>query len=75
MSEEYDAAVVIVSEESGQISIAYQSNLYRGLQDTEMRQLLQQIFRTGGAGEEEVSVKDWWRQLTGSGPDIEGDAP
>ncbi len=47
LSEEYDAAVVIVSEETGTISVAYRGELHRDLETTDMRDLLQGIFRTG----------------------------
>ena len=39
--------MVIVSEETGMVSVAYQGELYRDLETTEMRDLLQGIFRTG----------------------------
>ena len=38
--------VVICSEETGLISIAYKGELYRGLEATEMRELLQSLFLT-----------------------------
>ncbi|MFP4599202.1 MAG: diadenylate cyclase CdaA [Persicimonas sp.] len=44
LSEDTDAAVVIVSEETGIISIAYHGELYRDLDANEMRDLLQRIF-------------------------------
>lgn len=46
LSEEYDVVVVICSEETGLISIAYKGELYRGLEATEMRELLQSLFLT-----------------------------
>lgn len=47
LSEDYDAAVVIVSEEAGVVSVAYRGELYRDLEATEMRELLQNIFKIG----------------------------
>lgn len=44
LSEDTDAAVVIVSEETGTISIAWQGELYRELDANEMRDLLQKIY-------------------------------
>lgn len=44
LSEETDAAVVIVSEETGIISIAFRNELYRELDANQMRYLLQRIF-------------------------------
>lgn len=40
MSEESDAVVVVVSEETGTISIAVESKLYRGLRDDTLRERL-----------------------------------
>ena len=44
LSEETDAAVVIVSEETGTVSIAYDGELYRDLDAAEMRELLQKLY-------------------------------
>jgi uncharacterized protein (TIGR00159 family) len=44
LSEETDAAVVIVSEETGMVSIAFEGDLYRDLDPTEMRDLLQKLY-------------------------------
>lgn len=64
LSEETDAAVVIVSEETSNISIAYKGELYQSLEPTEIRDLLQKIFQTGAATSmHESSLKDWWRRL------------
>ncbi|MFW6058243.1 MAG: diadenylate cyclase CdaA [Persicimonas sp.] len=44
LTEDTDAAVVVVSEETGIISVSYQGELYRDLDANEMRDLLQRIF-------------------------------
>lgn len=44
LSEETDAAVVIVSEENGIITVCYRTELYRELDASQMRDLLQRIF-------------------------------
>jgi uncharacterized protein (TIGR00159 family) len=44
LSEDTDAAVVMVSEETGIVSVAFQGELYRDLDSNEMRELLQRIF-------------------------------
>ena len=44
LSQETDAAIVVVSEETGTISVAFKSDLVRGLDATELRELLQRIF-------------------------------
>jgi diadenylate cyclase len=41
LSEETDALVVVISEETGQISLAHQGRLQRGLRPDELRQLLE----------------------------------
>jgi len=43
-----DAAICIVSEETGQISVAHRDQLYRDLDTNEMRDLLQRIFSPEG---------------------------
>jgi uncharacterized protein (TIGR00159 family) len=48
LSEEADAAVVIVSEETGTISIAHDGEILRDLEVTTMREILQRLFRVGG---------------------------
>ncbi len=44
LSEETDAAVVAVSEETGTVSIAFNGDLYRELDAAEMRELLQKLY-------------------------------
>ena len=41
LSEETDSLVVVISEETGQISLAHQGRLYRGLRPDELRQRLE----------------------------------
>lgn len=53
LSEESDAAIVVVSEETGMISIAFREEFIRGLNAHEMRDLLQRIFSTGAEQDEE----------------------
>ena len=45
LSEESDAAVVIVSEQSGQISVAYRGSLKQNVDEGELRSELSRIFR------------------------------
>ncbi len=44
LSEETDAAVVIVSEETGTASVAFDGDLYRDLEPAQMRDLLQKLY-------------------------------
>jgi diadenylate cyclase len=45
LSEETDAAVIVVSEESGGISVAYRGHMKRNLNEGELRSELSRIFR------------------------------
>ena len=45
LSEETDAAIVVVSEESGGISVAFRGALHRNLSEGELRSELSRIFR------------------------------
>lgn len=45
IAEQTDAAVIIVSEETGMISVAWRAELIRGLDATRLRELLYHIFR------------------------------
>ena len=47
LTEETDALVLVVSEESGALSIAYDANLYYDLTADEIRERLQELLRTG----------------------------
>jgi diadenylate cyclase len=47
MSEQSDAVVVIVSEETGTISLALNGRLYRGLKDDALRERLHQLLQVG----------------------------
>ncbi len=46
LAEDTDAAIVIVSEETGTMSVAYNEELFRPLETNELRELLQRIFST-----------------------------
>lgn len=64
LSEDYDAAVVIVSEEAGIVSVAYRGELYRDLEATEMRELLQNIFKIGaGLADEREGLLEVFSKL------------
>lgn len=57
LSEDTDAAVLVVSEETGTISVAYREQLYRELDANTMRDLLQRIFSPEGEDDEENLVE------------------
>lgn len=65
LSEDTDAAVVIVSEETGIISIAYQGELYRDLDANEMRDLLQRIFSASQFNQRGAGLLDRFRNRHG----------
>jgi len=55
LSEESDAAVVVVSEETGGISVAFRGTLKRNLSEGELRSELSRIFRVRAEEEPEVT--------------------
>jgi diadenylate cyclase len=66
LSEETDAAIVVVSEETGIISVSYRDELIRGLDATSLRELLHRIFayHAGEKAEERRRpVLRWLRSL------------
>lgn len=62
LSEETDAAIVIVSEESGVISIGYRGELTRELDANQMRDHLQRIFSAAPLNPSRPSLATRWRQ-------------
>lgn len=66
LSEDYDAAVVVVSEEAGIVSVAYQGELYRDLEATELRELLQNIYLTRSSQERD-SFREIFKKLSARG--------
>lgn len=71
LSEDTDAAVVIVSEETGIISISYQGELYRDLDANEMRDLLQRIFSASGFNQRSTGLFDRFRHRRGATKPVE----
>ncbi len=65
LSEATDAVIVVVSEETGTISVAFKEELIRGLDSTKLRELLQRLFSfdpgQGEGGERRLSI-GWVRQ-------------
>jgi diadenylate cyclase len=58
LSEETDSLVVVISEETGQISLAHQGRLYRGLRPDELRQRLEAGGLESSPDVEDVSEPD-----------------
>jgi diadenylate cyclase len=52
ITEESDAVAVIVSEESGQISVAYNARLVRNLDQERLRRVLRELLRLGRGGDD-----------------------
>lgn len=63
MSEETDALVVVVSEETGTISVAYKGGLSRGLDEERLRKILLRVLHR--RVRDEASGKSWIRQRLG----------
>ncbi len=66
LSEETDAAIVVVSEETGIISVSYRDELIRGLDATSLRELLHRIFAYHGPDKDTQKrrpVMRWLRSL------------
>src|SRR5690554_58910 len=78
VTEDTDAAVAIVSEETGTISIAYEGELHRDLDANEMRSLLQKIYRAGSrttpAGSLLDRLKNGLQERTPAGPARDDDS-
>lgn len=67
LSEDYDSAVVVVSEETGQVSVAYKGELYQELEVIELRELLQNIYLTKVNTDERASLKEIVAKLGAQG--------
>lgn len=62
LTEDTDAAVAIVSEETGRISVAYNGELFRDLDANEMRAFLQKIYSSRHFHRRGSSLLDRFRQ-------------
>jgi len=63
MAEQSDAVTLIVSEESGAISLAYDAKLYYDLSSTEVTRKLKELLDKGSRKEAELQVKDEEREV------------
>src|SRR5438876_986819 len=71
MSEETDAVVVVVSEETGAISHAYKGQLVRGVTSEELRSFLTSVLVTPARSRNWLAwVKSWTRQRINPGPAV-----
>ena len=71
MSEETDAVVVVVSEETGAISHAYKGQLVRGVTSEELRSFLTSVLVTPARSRNWLAwVKSWTRERIKPGPAV-----
>jgi diadenylate cyclase len=71
MSEQSDAVILVVSEETGALSLAYESKLYYDLSPLEITRKLKELLDRGGRWESSVRT-----ELAGSGQqDLSLDTP
>jgi diadenylate cyclase len=76
LAEETDAVVVVVSEETGAISLCVEGKLERGLSEKQFRELLARVFLTGNASYEIETVEKLGRKTPlppGGGSDMVSD--
>jgi len=66
LSEETDAHVVVISEETSQISLAHRGRLHRDLEAEELRRRLEARSREGGGGEQGASDETVGAEEAGS---------
>lgn len=59
ITEETDALVVVVSEETGTISVAYKGRLSRGLDEDRLRRMLKTVLSRTSRSAEPKNFKDW----------------
>lgn len=59
MSEQSDAVIVVVSEETGAISVAYKGRLRRGISDGDLREILMEHFVKPEEDEGNSKIKKW----------------
>jgi len=62
ISEVTDSLTIIVSEETGKISVAYEGNLIRNLDGEKLRERMQQILNKSGE-EKNRGIRKWGRSL------------
>ena len=75
MSEETDAVVVVVSEETGAISHAYKGQLVRGVTSEELRSFLTSVLVTPARSRNWLGwVKSWTRDRVKPGPAVVANA-
>ena len=59
ITEETDAVVVVISEESGKVSAACEGKLYSRLESDELKRMLERML----AGESRPETRTWWEKL------------
>lgn len=59
LSEQSDAIVIVISEETGKISVAYKGTLNRNISATELRSFIEEVLKSG-------KTRGLWRKTAGS---------
>lgn len=69
LSEETDAAIVVISEETGAVSYAYKGHLTRGVTMEELRAFLTSVFvKTPKSSNWLASIRSWRKERANPGP-------
>ncbi|MEQ1843700.1 MAG: diadenylate cyclase, partial [Verrucomicrobiales bacterium] len=72
ITEESDAVAIVVSEETGQLSLAVDGELHQNLEENQFRKKLYDYFSTPN-GRSDETPQEKGRDLAGDGPGLESE--